>query len=284
MAILDEQGAWSTSDEGWVPPLPTTSGDGLGLRRVTSLAFNDEGSQLLYSQPGDTLYRAFQNIHQEETNRVTCSKLYFNCTRVQVSLATRRRFHISIPFYGTHSTQVLSGRSICRWTYLSFGVQTQSEGQRPLACLLKSRAVCRFHHCTHVLNLDRGRRLNDWDIVAVLQDYPASSSSLGNVVAASLDGSRLAVASWKKVFIWVIEPNVVLETGAGYYPKSWEKLSESEDRLIFNLPPVMIDIDAVCFQMKFTENRDELLLLTDRGLIAWNLDPWGKGIQATRTL
>jgi len=92
------------------------------------------------------------------------------------------------------------------------------------------------------------------------------------------------VANWKTIFIWVIEPNVVLEASSGYYPKSWEYPSDLDNRTVFKLPPVVIDIDAVCFQMKFTQDRDELFLLTDRGLIVWDLDPRGKGIRTTGTL
>jgi hypothetical protein len=46
---------------------------------------------------------------------------------------------------------------------------------------------------------------------------------------------------------------------------------------IVELKPIVLQPDAVCFKIGFTDQENELMALTDRGMMRWNLGPTGKG-------
>ncbi|GKZ33857.1 hypothetical protein AbraIFM66950_003942 [Aspergillus brasiliensis] len=215
----------------------------LGKGPVVGLAFNDRSSQLLYR------YRA--------------------------------EAFIGIPFSGTHETRVHNGLPSCHWKYLSFGIATHREEDWTVACLLRSEAVCRASNCEHVLHLERGRRLPDWTIVARLCGFETPNTSLGCIVAASRLGTRLAVANWKTIYIWALEPSALIEQNAtGFYPdSSWPPDSE-----VVDLQPIALSLGAVCFQLCFGLGENELVAITDRGLVYCDLDPSGSSHRITYRL
>ncbi|OXV06782.1 hypothetical protein Egran_05451 [Elaphomyces granulatus] len=249
---------------------------------ITHISFND-GAQLLYHFRAHTIYQCYQDIRlTTEFGKLALGSLHSNRCRVEFSDSLGLFFSIAIPFFGTHETRA-SGQhhSTCHWKYLSVGVATHQEENWTVACLLMSQAVCQAANCGHILNLDRGRRLNNWTIVARLWGYRTPSNSLGCIVAAAKNGTRIAIANWNVLYIWTLDPDVLIENNAsGFYPASW-KASDSE---AIELRPIVLRLDAVCFKMRFTENENELLTLTDRGLMYWNLDPRGTGARIVSNL
>jgi hypothetical protein len=94
-------------------------------------------------------------------------------------------------------------------------------------------------------------------------------------VAASPLGTRIAVANWKTLRVWALEPHeVIAGNNTGYYSPSWVS-----DSGLIELRPVVIPLDAVCSQLKFTDKEDELVAITDRGLIYLNIGPSGRGLR-----
>ncbi|PWY69816.1 hypothetical protein BO94DRAFT_560656 [Aspergillus sclerotioniger CBS 115572] len=239
---------------------------------VVGLAFNDRCSQLLYRHRAQTLYGSFQRI--DTSPFPTRPTLYENSCPVQFTDSLTLLFCIGIPFYGTHETRVQDGFARCHWKYLSFGMATHREEDWTVACLMRSSAVCRASNCEHVLHLERGRRLPDWTIVARLWGFQSSDTSLGCIVAASRLGTRIAAANWKTVYVWALEPNALIEQNAtGFYPpSSWPKRSG-----VIELRPVILSLDAVCFQLYFGRDENELIAITDRGLMYYDLSPSGGG-------
>nr|XP_001400642.2 hypothetical protein ANI_1_1022124 [Aspergillus niger CBS 513.88] len=250
-----------------------------GKGPVVGLAFNDRSSQLLYRYRAQALYGSFQKI--DILPFPTQSVLYENSCPVQFSDSLTLLFSIGIPFSGTHETRVQNGLLRCHWKYLSFGIATHREEDWTVACLLRSEAVCRASNCEHILHLERGRRLPDWTIVARLRGFENSNTSLGCIVAASRLGTRIAVANWKTVYIWALEPGAVIEQNAtGFYPdSSWPPGVE-----VVDLEPVSISLGAVCFQLRFGLGENDLVAITDRGLVYCDLNPSGSSHRTTYQL
>lgn len=238
---------------------------------IINLTFNDRSTQLLYYYKARTLYGAFQRINV--SSFPVQPTLYDNASPVQFSNILSLLFSIDIPFYGTHATYMQNGRSMCQWKYLAFGLATHRSEDWTVACLLRSEAICSSHNCGHVLNLERGRRFPDWTIVARLWGFQDSTNSLGCIVAASNRGTRIAVANWSSLYVWALEPGSLIEQNAdGFYPSTMESNAG-----MLELRPIILPLNAVCFQLRFTDNEDELLAVTDRGLMCWDLSPTGAG-------
>ena len=126
------------------------------------------------------------------------------------------------------------------------------------------------------MNLDRGRRFNDWQIMAHLGGFRELTTSHGSRVATSRHGTRIAVANWKTLYIWALNPDELIQgNGTGFYPSSWESSTGA-----IELRPVVLQLEAVCSQIRFAEDEDELVAITDRGLMYMNLSYDGKGVRA----
>ncbi|RAK98030.1 F-box domain protein [Aspergillus ibericus CBS 121593] len=246
---------------------------------VVGLAFNDRSSQLLYRHRAQTLYGSFQRI--DTSFFPIRPTLYENSCPVQLTNSLSLLFCVGIPFYGTHETRLQDGFARCHWKYLSFGIATHREEDWTVACLMRSSAICRASNCEHVLHLERGRRLTDWTIVGRLWGFQNSNTSLGCIVVASRLGTRIAVADWKTVYVWALEPNALIEQNTtGFYPPSfWPTSSE-----VIELRPIVLSLDAVCFQLYFGQDENELIAITDRGLMYCNLSPSGGGYRMTHRL
>ncbi|KAJ5622058.1 hypothetical protein N7528_005290 [Penicillium herquei] len=240
------------------------------------LAFNDRGQQLLHYYRAQTLYNSFQRIHWLPAPGRQRPNVITNACVVEFTRTLSLRFSIGIPFFGTHLAGDGTFGSRCHWKYLAVGIATHRVQHWSVACILRSEALPLSHHCGHVMNLERGRRFEDWQIMAQLGGFQESSTSQGSLIAASQQGTRLAMASWKTISIWALEPNVVIQIDErdDFYPDSWR----SEEGHL-DIPPVIIQLDAVCSQLQFTENENELLALTDRGIMLLRLKPDGRGIR-----
>ncbi|KAL2845331.1 hypothetical protein BJX68DRAFT_134108 [Aspergillus pseudodeflectus] len=249
----------------------------LGGPLVTEMAFNDRSSQLLYSYPAKSLYASFQKI-----DRAGSPTLYENSTPVDFTDDLSLLFSIGVPFFGTHETNTQNGFEVCRWRYLSLGIATHREEKWTVACLLRSEATCRARTCGHRMNLERGRRLQDWTVMARLWGFrDATDSSLGCRVAASRLGTRIAVANWDVIYVWALEPGALIDGDPeAYYDPSWRSTSTGQ----IELQPIVLKLDAVCFQLRFTKIENELVAITDRGIMLWDLTPSGRGSKSRRLL
>lgn len=248
---------------------------------VIDLSFNDRASQLLYYYRAQTLYGTFQRFHPFSLSSASPPTLYRNSCMVPFSDSVSLRFSIDIPFFGTHRTLTRDGIEMCNWKYLSFGFATHREENWTVACLLKSEAFCRSQNCWHMLNLDRGRRISEWTVVGRLWGFQDSTSSLGCIVAASPGGTRIAVANWTVIYIWALEPNALIEENAdGFYPLS----CQSRESGMVEIRPIALQTETVCFRLRFMDKENELLALTDRGVMHWDLGPLAKGERTVHRL
>ncbi|KAI9933388.1 hypothetical protein AWENTII_002562 [Aspergillus wentii] len=239
---------------------------------ITDLTFNDRSSQLLYHYRAQALYGSFQRLNTSSFS--TKPKFHENSCMVQFSDSLSLLFSIAIPFFGNHETCLHNGHRMCHWQYLTLGIATHREENWTVACLLKSEALCRARNCGHVLNLERGRRFSDWKIVARLWGFQDPVNSLGSLVAFSNRGTRIAVANWNVIYVWALEPEALIEENAnGFYPLNFRSSSSG----MIELRPIVLQVGAVCFKLRFMNGEDKLVVITDRGVMSWDLGPLGKG-------
>ncbi|KAL2836045.1 hypothetical protein BJY01DRAFT_238447 [Aspergillus pseudoustus] len=243
---------------------------------ITEMAFNDRSSQLLYTYQAKTLYASFQKI-----DRTGSPTLYENSNPVDFTDDLSLLFSIGVPFFGTHETSHQNGLEVCRWRYLSLGIATHREENWTVACLLRSEATCRARNCGHQMNLERGRRLQDWTVMTRLWGFRDATDSLGCKVAASKLGTRIAVANWNVIYVWALEPGALIDGDPeGYYGPMWRSANTGQ----IELHPVVLKLDAVCFQLRFTDRENEVVAITDRGIMLWDLAPPGRGSRSRRQL
>ncbi|KAL2832378.1 hypothetical protein BDW59DRAFT_139141 [Aspergillus cavernicola] len=242
---------------------------------ITDIAFNDRSSQLLYYYQARSLYASFHKINRGFPT------LYENASPVRFTDDLSLLFSVAVPFFGTHKTNNVNGLAVCRWRYLSLGIATHRLEKWTVACLLRSEATCRAANCGHILNLERGRRLMEWVVVARLWGFRDSTNSLGCKVATSNEGTRIAVANWNVVYVWALEPGALIDMDPQeYYHSSWRSSSNG----IIELQPIVLHLDAVCFQLRFTAQENELVAITDRGIMLWNLSTSGTGSRTSQEL
>ncbi|KAL1963299.1 hypothetical protein VTN77DRAFT_8522 [Rasamsonia byssochlamydoides] len=280
--VADERGLWPKR-VGHIQSRLTLGEPYSELGPVTRLVFNDRGSQLLYYYRGSTLYRCYQNIQTGNPLQLPgASASHLNYCWVQFSDSQTLPLSVAIPFFGTHNTyRTEHNHEMCRWRYLSFGTATHLEENWTVACLLKSEAHCQARNCGHVLNRERGRRLNAWTIVARLWGYQKPTNSLGCIIATTENGTRIAVANWNMIYVWALDPHELIdENTSDFYPETWRYGNSN----VVELRPIVLRLEAVCFKLSFTEKENELVALTDRGLMVWNLSPRGTGARITRNL
>ncbi|OJD24633.1 hypothetical protein ACJ73_04000 [Blastomyces percursus] len=253
------------------------------IEPIIQMAFNDNAAQLLYYHPSSTIYGHFQRIEMEAgsvTNtsgflRNSCWVKYYNTTNVDDVQEGDLKFTIAIPFFSTHETRSHDPtRDICHWKYLALGTAIDKHGEL-VACILLSEAQCRASHCVHIENLDRGRRFDNWRVVARLAGYSTSMNSLPGIVAASPRATRLAIANWKTITVWPLDPRAIIKRNAdGVYPESMIDVGVTGAVL---LEPVVLESEAVCFKLRFGETEDEIVSLTDRGLMRWEIGAGAMG-------
>ncbi|PGH00491.1 hypothetical protein AJ79_08182 [Helicocarpus griseus UAMH5409] len=291
---------------------------------IIQMTFNDNATQLLYYHPSSTIYGHFQRLGPLEYGSISTTSVlfhnrafvnYYHHNHPDAPPANPLRFTIAIPFFSTHATitdpstntaqnqnQPAVIRQVCVWTYLSLGTAHDAITGELVACLLRATARCRTSSCGHVQNLDRGRRLEEWSVVARLAGYSTSVNTLPGIVATSPRATRLAIANWKTITVWAVEPGVIIGGGEGdgdggyggvgdadtdadadadadgdgdgdgdgnarVYPANMVDEGVTGEVL---LEPVVLESEAVCFGLAFA-GEDEIVALTDRGVVRWGI-------------
>lgn len=249
---------------------------------VVKVRFNDRCSQLLYYHPSVTVYCYYQLVYLDDESDIHASNIHRNIGNVLYELPSSEDdpgrelpFDIDIPIFCTHETYIPGPNhaAMCHWQYLSLGIGADRQEGKSVAALLRSEARCRSFRCGHSPNLERGRRLEDWTMVARLLDYePNSSSSLAGTTASSPGGTRLAVTTWKTIRIWAFDPREIITGNANnFYPSGLQHRPG-----VIDIEPIVLCPDAVIFSLCFV-GEDELVCVTDKGVMRWNLGPLSRG-------
>lgn len=295
---------------------------------LVGLRFNDRGSQLLYHTAGSFIYSYFQIIVDTARGRPGVGSPSSNADRIPLPAssalysdhnprgpsgsvgsvgsvgASRQTFAINIPFFCAHQTYTPDGGGpdMCRWQYLALAFYTQRQPAQsktpPLGVLVRAEAHCHAWRCNHCHNLDRGRRLRDWTVVARLRDFHPEApvqNSLTATTVASERGTRLAIAVGTTIRIWALEPTQLLARNAsGYYPPEMlltaspnasPDAADDDAHPIVDLSPITLRANAVVSALTFVCNcEDRLVAITDRGVEVWVFRPQTPGLRRSLPL
>lgn len=120
-------------------------------------------------------------------------------------------------------------------------------------------------------------------------------STLGIRMAVSPCGQRIAMASWKRVLVWALDPKAFLDPatladgsvpgdhayleGCGYQYYQCNKLYEE----MVELQPAQLPEVGVVFDLAFREE-DELWAWTEKGLVRWRFGVWSNRRRDITTL
>ena len=125
-------------------------------------------------------------------------------------------------------------------------------------------------------------------------------TSVGPVLAISSDATRIAIAVWKRVWVWAISPDAFLdpnedptadveamdEAGDPEYLEFcghwYYRMYEREGRIV-SLPPVELENDMVIHKLTFA-GEDLLYGLTSRGLVLWDMRAGCAGRRSVGTM
>lgn len=192
-------------------------------------------------------------------------------------------FSVSTPFFERHYRE----EDGCNHQFLCFGTATDPSGHWAVACLLKNRDEFQYTTCG-IMSEPEWQTLFEDSLVPVarLWGYQRPSmSTIGCSPATSPMGTRIAVADWNTVYVWALNPLALTAKdwrSNSYYPRAWRS-SSLPDGMV-ELRPVVFHLDAVCFDIIFTENEDIMLALTDKGLVTLDLTPQAQGRRRTLEL
>lgn len=262
---------------------------------ITYMRFSDNGKQLLYQYRERWTYDYYQSLQYNDaegllsTSRVKANKspagIFIRPDKIRMF-----SFQIATPFYCKHQIDNRGRSSLCRWRYLAVGcaVDAGCDGcEEPVPCILHSEAVVPRLQCDHERQLDRGRRSNDWIIVARLGGWPQTSGKACDVVdsmrkiAYSRSSSRIAVVDDKNIIrVWKVRPRYFCSDLIYCNPRQ------------FGYPRPMIkngcvELEPMCLRtrgsaaganiadLQFSHDSNDILFaLTDNGfLFRWEFGP-----------
>ncbi|KAI9729766.1 MAG: hypothetical protein M1834_006717 [Cirrosporium novae-zelandiae] len=99
----------------------------------------------------------------------------------------------------------------------------------------------------------------NWQIAATLLDFPQGTSLPGTAMAINANGTRIAAANWKDLFVWTMKPDELVRV-----------VYKSDPRVRRIISPTRYKSDGVIHDMKFNGKTDQLFALTDIGLKMWD--------------
>jgi hypothetical protein len=242
---------------------------------VVDLAFDLGSEDLLYYFKMDTVFSMFQ-----ATKQTYPAGVEENVCIVRFAESVHLSFSVARPFYGAHRDCVPQ-RPRTR-TLLSFGMATHRTEGWTVACVLKTETDCPGDCTFDYPELDDdGISFGGWTVAARLWGFACPTSSLGCIVATSHQGTRIAVANWKTLYVWSLNPEALANDNEdGFYPPS----SYSTRTGLIELRPIVLHLHAVCFKLRFMRGENELLAITDRGVMCWDLSPQGRGERTSHRL
>lgn len=193
-------------------------------------------------------------------------------------------FFIEDPFFGYHqSVRSFDGADarLCRNVRLSLATVTLASHNQPIACIVISENSTLEDDCSHTVSLDEPHANSltaDTRVVARLWGFKQPTTTMPAVMAYAEQGTRIATACWNKIFVWPLLPRALSERSLIHYQSVHLKTYDKNLKcLLVELKPIVLMAEAVVHKMSFTQNEDELVTITDKGLQIWNLGPSATG-------
>lgn len=236
-----------------------------------------------------------------------------------VSTCLRRaEFKLGLPFFAIHERPTISpiqpppgsAEVVCVTKYLKLGFDVKEYCYPndiyypPQTAVIFRQYVYRVHpFCNRQCDLNTVQPADSSNkIVARLWGFHAPQTNKLGVITTSPKGTRIAIAGWSKIMIWALDPLELIEevnedsvddeallvTGKEYFERELNDHVKDTNTIALIRPVTLTSDDgAVVRQMKFaeghSEGEDTLIVMTDRGMVVYNLGPQAKGLRETRT-
>ena len=189
----------------------------IGTDAILGANFIEGGRKLELFRSGHHIPSFYSNITlagNQESSRVHPTGHTFNLHKD----GRRQTFSIATPFYERHQNAEemdWNPDPKCVISKLALGI-AENKKDDLYHChgifIMQAEKFESAWECDHSLSYDSGRSSNlRWKPVALLAGYKQGHSTLGTVAAISPCGTRIAAAIWKRVYLWFLDPNLLLD-------------------------------------------------------------------------
>lgn len=245
-------------------------------RLILNCQFVNDDSKLNFYKAGAPIhswYTSCVNATEEESGPI-----FSNTASIDIENdGTGQAFEVGMPYYGIHTYSIfvdIQSMPVCQISYfaLAMSKSLNQHGQTDVV-IVHADSYPSVGSCDHSIHLDRGRSSNSWRALALLAGFKQCLSSLGTVVAISPGGTRIAAASWSRVLLWSVNPEV-LQQGElqHYFPARDYNMRKGIGRL----RPTLLSAEGVVHKMLWT-NETQLYAITDQGLAKWDIGHMSEG-------
>lgn len=225
-----------------------------------------------FYQPGDPIHRWY--THSCDPDASESGPMWNN--RVHLDLENEERwqeFHVGMPFHGAHTSRVFVSHQttpLCVTSFLAIGIHHDLDpcnNDSYDAFIVQAESHSPSTICSHIFDLESGRRNSSWKAIALLAGWRQGTSSLGTVMAISPGGSSIASATWSRVLVWTFNPRLLHQGELQHYFPVHDYNSKKG---IGRLRPFLLKPVGVVYNMLWI-GETVLYATTDHGLVKWDM-------------
>ncbi len=236
------------------------------------MQFVRDNKTINFYQPGDPVHRWY--THSCDPDASESGPIWKN--RVHLDLENEERwqaFHVGMPFHGVHTISVLVSHQtipLCAISFLAIGIHHDLDPFKTDsfdAFIVQAESHSPSTSCSHIVDLESGRRNSSWKAIALLAGWRQGTSSLGTVMAVSPGGSSIASATWSRVLVWTFNPRLLHQGELQHYFPVHDYNSKKG---IGRLRPFLLKPAGVVYNMLWI-SETILYATTDHGLVKWDM-------------
>ena len=236
------------------------------------IQFVERGKKMLLSQLGSPVpychtQLGYNGNSVEDSATIIRQRIPFGLHGEGSSMQISTGMH----FFGSHAFRQpvdFDEEDYCRKSFLSLGrTEASSTGNRPSQLfIVRHEDFTLPGDCDHEIDLDSHQTAGR--PTALLAGFRQDSKTSGSVLAMSPDGSRISAAIWRRVYVWSINPRMLVEGNLDlYFPPQDFNARLGLGRILPTLLPIA---EGVVHRLVWTSETN-LFAITDRGLMSWDL-------------
>ena len=258
---------WVTKEFESVPVEPTS---------IIRLGFADKNESLVIYEP-----KAPVPIGSAPWNPWSSSKTIRVTDSIRTMLVdpeeNQEWFRIGLPFFGQHVSQSdpWTGDSHCVKTYLTVGAPITNDGEENKGHLFIVRwsTTITPGRCDHRIDKNATMTHSVRNVAALLAGWQNTSSSLGTLLTISSDGRRIAAATWDRVLLWTIDPDMLSQ---GPFDPYFPPRDYNARKGFGRIRSVRLPSQGIVYSLHWYDN-ENLFAVTDHGLVKWYIGALGTG-------
>lgn len=244
---------------------------------ICNMQFTCDGSQLNLYTIRFPIHRfaAETSIPLEPYPTMTCYQARITAGPFSTHLA-----YVGKPFYYHHVQDVPIPSNThsfgCVTTFTAVAVTIENWGH--LAFIVECSMEHEARDCVHQPRRIGTSSFRDWNALARLDGFEldvfnGGHSTLGNILAISPRGTRIALSDWAKVRVWAVVPNAVQTEGLELTFPAEDFCEKTRLGILRHVElPSRGVIHSMCWN-----SEDQLYAMTDRGLVRWDVGPMACG-------